>query len=331
MASEILGIFPSGLIIKSAITSALEDLRAQPYLLDYVFASLPVDDLTKDLYGQLEVDKAKEWFLATQIRVFHNVSIDAVKLPCISIKLLSANEAETTLSDTHYVPHEDSNIAWPPLTDQFDPLNYDYVSGLMTVPESVSKKLWISKGQVVVDVLGGTHIVLETLTDNSFYIEKGLRVDFHNATIRGQKPAYIASLESVNYRETCLLGCHVQGESYLLIYLVSILSFILLAYKESKLEARGFERSVFNLTDEIRNESFEKELVFSRYIQLQGVCRNSWPKNIVQKITGVHSQIVLPNQSLYPNDPKGANQADVIGEVDEDQIVVPGIDFLGGK
>lgn len=60
LTTEALGIHQSDVIIRTAIVAALADLRANPWLLDYVFASLPKDEMTMKDYGEKSVEKAKE-------------------------------------------------------------------------------------------------------------------------------------------------------------------------------------------------------------------------------------------------------------------------------
>ena len=106
--------------------------------------------------------------------------------------------------------------------------------------------------------------------------------------IRGVKPGYVTSLESAEFSETYMLGCHAQGESIYATYLHSIVVFALLSYREALLESRNFERSSINSTAEGEKEMLTKqELVYSRYLQISGYVRNMWPKNISPKITGV--------------------------------------------
>ena len=109
MTTEALGVHQSDVIIRTAIVAAIADLRANPWLLDYVFASLPRDDRTMKDYGEKEVQRAKEWFMKTNVPVFMVPRMDEAKVPCITIKLLDSSEAEVTLGDVHYQEKEDND------------------------------------------------------------------------------------------------------------------------------------------------------------------------------------------------------------------------------
>src|SRR5574338_1571034 len=84
---EALGIHQSDVIIRTAIVAALADLRADPRVLDYIFASLPADEKTREDYGEKSVAAAKKWFLNNKIEVSMVPVMDKAKAPLITIKL----------------------------------------------------------------------------------------------------------------------------------------------------------------------------------------------------------------------------------------------------
>src|SRR4051812_27437995 len=93
------GIFQSDILIRTMLIQALKDLKDKPWLLDFVFAWLPDDDLTATQYGLVEVDKAKEWFQNTEIIVSMAYRTDRPQLPCIGIELVDSVEDIATLGD----------------------------------------------------------------------------------------------------------------------------------------------------------------------------------------------------------------------------------------
>lgn len=286
MTTEAIGIHQSDVIIRTALVAAIADLRANPWLLDYVFASLPRDDMTMKDYGEKEVQRAKEWFLRTAIPVFMTPRLDEVKIPCITIKLMDSNEDIVTLGDVHYISREDNDSQWPALSPVFTPDKYNSATGIMVVSTQIQEALVIAAGMVVVDNIGKSHEILEVYEDGSFAIAQGTVADFRNSVIKGAKPSYVTSLESTGYRETYQIGVHVSGEPVYLTWLHSIVVFILLRYKQTLLEARGFERSVFNSSDFDKNEGLPtSENVFSRYVSITGYVRQYWPKDLKPKIT----------------------------------------------
>lgn len=287
-----LGIHQSDVIIKSAITTALENIRSNPWLLDYCFANLPQDSLTAEKYGLKSVEQAKNWFLNTKIPVFVIPRLDEAKLPAISIQLQSSQEAETTLSDVHYQVTEDATyIQRPALTDPFTPESYVPSTGVMTLTEAVAEDLVLGVGLFVVTKTGNEYEITEILDDRSFVLRTNINDDFGDVVIKGPQASYVASLESASYKETYVIGCHVSSEPIHCVYLHSILKFALLVYKQALLEARGFERTTINSTDLRAESGWEgAETAFARYLQVTGFVRQYWPKDISPKITAVEFQ-----------------------------------------
>lgn len=134
------GIAQTDIIVRTAIIAGLADLRANPDLLDYVFASLPRDALTYRQYGEEQVSLAKEWFLSQEIPVFMNTRMDDSKLPCITIAMTGSSETEETLGDVSYQPAEEA-IQQPTLvySGPFTPLSYDAVTGYLRLPSDFTE------------------------------------------------------------------------------------------------------------------------------------------------------------------------------------------------
>lgn len=289
--TEALGIHQSDIIIRTAIVAAIADLRAKPYLLDYIFASLPRDELTLRDYGEKEVQNAKDWFLKTDIPVVMDYRLDHAQFPCITISLQESVEAEQTLGDVHYKPTDEVEAAWPVLAGPFTPVDYEANTGLMTIPDAVAEVLVLAPGMLIIDNVGRQHVIEQVLDTTVAQIKPGTIADFRTCTIKSERPPMMATLESLAFRETYQIGCHVQSDSAHLTYLWSIVYFVLLAYKQALLEARGFERSILSSTQFQTNQTTQNELVYSRYINIQGHVRNYWPKQITPRIQGAGVQI----------------------------------------
>lgn len=286
MNSEITGWFQSDVIIRSALVEGIADLRRNPYLIDFIFASLAKDDLTKAVYGEKEIAQAKKWFRATEIPVFMATRLDKPKFPCVSISLLESSETENTLADVHSTPSEDNDSEWPDLSDPFSPTSYTASTGIMVLPTVVTDNLILAPGMVIMDDVGRAHTILEVSDRDTIVLAENTVAAFGNATVRGQRPSRVTTIESCKMKEAYQIGCHVMGESFFLTYLHSIISFILLRYKEVLMEARGYERSTISSSDFRRNDYWESENVFSRHINLTGYVQQMWPKLISNKITG---------------------------------------------
>lgn len=302
------GIFQSDIILRSALIKGLQNMRAKPWLLDYCFASLPQDQLTADLYGQKTVDAAKKWFLEggdgghpIEVKVFLNTRLDPASTPSISIALQSSGEDDATIGDVHYETEEDSTLQWPTLYGPFSVVSYNPKTGVVVMPPSAANAS-LGLGCVFIDDTGEIHSVLELIDGVTFRTAKDIRSPMSKAQLKGGAPSLSAQMESVVMAETYLIGIHVNGDDEKLIWLHSIVTFVLLAYKETLLEARGYERSRLTSAEMGFNSrlSDSGEPVYSRFISIIGYVRQQWPKAIKQKIVGTE---FVPSASLLVGGP----------------------------
>lgn len=290
MNTKSAGIWQGDIIIRTGLIQGLRELRKNPDLLDYCFASLPQDQLTADTYGQASVEKAKQWFINTEIPVRLNVAMNSPKLPCISVELRDSGEAEATLADIHHDPSEAVEVSpWLPITPTFAATQYDPDTGNIKLPKKITDSTLIFPGMVVVDKGGFVHEILEAVDESTIKIKPAV-ADFSQCVLKYAQPQNIASLESLSFRGTYGIGCHAQGEAEVLIWLRSIVEFVLLRYKQSYFEARGFERSTYTVTGLVRDPQWGVENVFTQFINLTGYYRNYWPKTIAVKTQGIVTQ-----------------------------------------
>ncbi len=313
--SEATGVFQGDLLIRFAVIEGFKELRANQWLLDAVMAGIKFDDQTKKNYGQKEIDALKKWFLKTDIPVILYGSLVPVEAPAITIALQASDEGENTLGDVHYKPQEDvPDGSWPDLSPVFTPV-FDVSSGTITMPVSVTTDIY--PGMVIVDSQGVAHPILDVDSARVFTIEAGTSFDFSSATIRAGSPAFLQTLESAAFRESYQLGCTVAGEPFQLVFLHSLLVFTLLRGREDLLEGRGFEKSTFSSSDFAKNEYFNVENAWTRYVTITGTVRQCWPKRRYQKLTGVSSRIrVIGSGNLPPESRPPADQS-WIGDLDE--------------
>jgi hypothetical protein len=285
LVSEVKGIYPSDLIIGSAINTALQRLRDDPSLVDDIFAKFTDDDMTSQQYGQSYIDQAKKWFLSTNVPVSMTYRVDEADCPIITIGLQESTEAEQTHSDVHYVPEEDlDDTNWPPLTQKFDVVQYAASSGLIVLPASVTSTVMPAIGMSILDAEGRAYPLIEILDDETVAIAPMTIASFRGAVLKGPRSKLVSNVESVNFRETYVVGCHVMGESSHLSYLHSIVLYSLLRYKQDLLEGRGLERTTLSSAEFRRNDLTGNELMFSRAIIVNGFVRQSWRKNKLERI-----------------------------------------------
>lgn len=315
------GIFAGDIIIRTAIKAGIEDLRANPYLLEYCFANLVQDELTRDEYGRKEIDNAIKWFLETEFPIGLDVSLNEDRYPCIVVEMLNGEEKAATLGDVHYDTSEDVELYWPKLAGPLTPASIDTTTGWLTFSSFNTKNIIVKNMLLVlgngkqIDILevDGTNIRIDISDTNNI---------FTDLSIRPQKPYQKIGLESVQLKENYRVQILVGGEPSQANYLFSIVLFILLRYKEIYLEKRDFQCTNITYSPLTQWTAASPQIVFTRFINLSGLVTAYWPKAIYDKIQQVKSQPKIAELTLNPKNPE--NEA-VIGEGDSN----PDIEITG--
>lgn len=294
-----LGIHQSDIIIRTALLAGLDDLRANPSLLDYVFASLPKDALTYKVYGEEQVSIAKNWFLNTEIPVSMNTRVDESKLPCVTIAINESSESAVALGDVNYETSEiDKDTKAIVYGGPYTPLSYVASTGTVIMPSNFSLELF--PGMYVRTSTGSTIQIEDVIDAYTFVLPANLTVDLKNFSVVSAPAAKKASLESREFRETYEIGCHVAGEPVHLTYLHSIVLFILLRYNEELLESRGLSRITLSSSRVMENTSFNiSQPVFTRNINLTGFVHQHWPKFFRGPIEGITTEVTPLEQPYY--------------------------------
>lgn len=279
------GIHQSDVILRTAIQVGLDDIRQNPSLLDYVFSSLPRDPLTYKEYGVQQVDSAKEWFLSQDIPVFMNTRVDENKIPCITIATQSSSEGNATLGDVNYEVTEEvygnDKIVYYDLNLK----SYNPSTGICTLPPDAEVELFA--GEKLMTLTSSTYEILDVIDPWTFQIATGIVESIAQVKVISAQKS-VVTLESLEFRETFEIGCHVHSEPIYLTYLWSVLIFILLRYKEELIEGRGLERTTVSASGVVLNTSFPiQQPVFTRMTTVTGFVRQYWPKFIRNPIEGV--------------------------------------------
>jgi hypothetical protein len=285
--TEIRGIFPTDVVIETALEMGLKDLRNNPSQLEYVFASLLVDTETAGTYGQKERDNAIAWFNKSNIPVLAEIRLDNDTFPSVSYALMGDDQVEETLSDLNYQTGQDVFAEWEPLTPRFDP-RYTPSTGLVVVSQSLLALTPVTTDMVLVTGQGKTHSVLGVV-DNGFYIASGLTLDLRNSVLKYAKTRLHTGIGSCNFKQIIKIGCHTVGDPRFIFYLWSIVKYILLRYRPTLLEGRGFERSTISSGPVGRNMAFDVENLYSRDITLVGFVRDSWASVQTERIREVYT------------------------------------------
>lgn len=292
-SAKAFGIVPADLLVAGAMSEALEDLRRNPWLLDYCFNWYSGDELTAKFYGDSAKMRAKEWFLKHKISIVMSTMLVDPKFPLISINLQSAVDDVATIGDVNMDPTESltpeqQNVQPQVILGPFTVSDYDSVTGLLTFPTGVTTAN-VYEGQIIVDTKSNIgYTILAVNDENSIVIETDLNANFTNCYIAPIDSFYVTSLESMSFRHTYTIKCIAQSEPLYASYLHAVVRFILLRYKQTLLEDRGFDRTTI-ISGGIyeANPIIKVENTFAQDITLTGYVREYWPKIVSSKFQGV--------------------------------------------
>lgn len=286
------GFFNADIVLRSALIAAFADIRANPWLFDYIFTGLVNDELTRKTYGQKQVDEARQYFMNNEIPVTWSHSPD-FSIPRITIVPTGTSEVSQTLGDIHYQPTEaveSSNIvAVPyPTVGPFSPATWDQVTGTLVLPKDLTTNTVFAGMQVIDQHTNKYYPILEVTDDQSLMLDPGTRANLTKCFIAPMSNLYLARLESLEHQETFQIYHYITGNPVYSIYLHSILAFALNKFKQDLLEARGYERTTCTSgPTEMMHGQDNKEIIYSRSITITGFTRNYWPKSVTPLIQGL--------------------------------------------
>jgi hypothetical protein len=295
----IMGIFQGDLTISNMLKKSIADLRLNSWLLDHIFSNIR---------DQKEISNAKAFFLNNEFPIVHNMRKDSPPAMFISLSLGSSREdkSQAYLGDmsnefVDYLPSE-INKTIPYVVKPFNIISYDSATGIITMPENIQEFKYISAGMLSVDVnTGNAYKIIEVLSNSRYVVEIGAVITEKQA-ITPQYPIFRARMESATFLENYTIGIHTSGDVLNTIWLHSIVSYCLLRYRESLLEAEGFQISTISSSEFIKSEQYAQlgEDFFSRYITLEGQVQNFWIKTPQRFIESVDL-----HDSLNSIDPAG--------------------------
>lgn len=288
-----MSLFPGDVIIKTAIELGLEDLRKNEWIVEDIFSEFIENPLLAQKYGMKEIEAAKEFIRNNKIHIFMAHRLDKEEFPCVTIALGESNEDKSlsTLGDQsidieEYDPSEIGKpIPW--IIKPFEPISYDEDTGTMVIPKNDSFK-YVSAGMLLVNSENGNAWTIKgKKAGNKILLAEGTEIDGNKFAIAPKYSGYRARRERIISQENYSIGCHVSGTPANLLFLFAFVKYSLLRYREGLLEHNNFQLSNIACTDMIKNQHFQTDNIYSRFIQLSGQAEESWIKTPYRKIEAV--------------------------------------------
>lgn len=309
-STVIQGVPATDIVVRTAIMAALDDIRANPWLLDFCFQSLRHDVLTRKEYGEAEMQELKDWVLNNEIAVVMAHNLNNVRQPAISIEVGDSNEIQQILGDIHVTYTEKIVFVTklPPLL-VFTPASYDKATGTITLASGQTTDNVFVGNRVLDRANNAAYLITEVIDSHTFTIGAGIELSLLRAEVVPADDLWTANCESVRLQEGFNIDCIVQGDPTKTLILEGLVKFMLYRYKQSLLEARGFENTIIRSSGMTFSTMYGKEatqLLWKRVAMVTGWSELSWPKTISPPIAGLRVSILIPTTTGAPS---GASDA----------------------
>lgn len=285
-----MALFQGDVVLKTAIQLAIEDLKKEPWLIEDIFSDFIENPILNKVYGMKEVERAKEWILNNKINYYMKHRIDNEEFPAITISMGNSDEADelATLGDnTVCIEELDPSEIGKPIAFVVKPFNivsYDQVTGIIEVPAGTEGYEYISEGMVAIDPDTGNGWVIQGKAGtNGFNIAAGTELDIDKMAVVPKYQTYRARRERIISKEQYNIGCHAHGDPANLLFLFYLTKYALLRYREGLFEYNNFQLSSISCTDMIKNDAFQADNVYSRYIVIRGQVEEDWIKTPFRK------------------------------------------------
>ncbi len=282
------------LIIESIIRDGLANIKANPTIIDSVFAQLTRAYASRK-YGASEIEKIKGLINKEIAVLFSYHEVDAQPM-AYSIMIGADNEnKQRTHIDDHYEELVENIADADELqalhrVDNIEVLSYEERTGKVTVADTTDlspvykNMLFVDAGDTEYIILGGIN---NTPGDKSFFIQKQAEL-----TISGSDAHIKSSLDYKQYEVkgttsavNLVLGVHSK-DALTTKYLYILLKYFILSRKKDLIK-RGFYLATYDGSDFNRDSQFVGDHVFTRFLTVGGKIDDTWRSDEVVLIDNI--------------------------------------------
>ena len=273
-------------VLETVIRDGLGELKTDINRLDDIFAGF-LEAHFLNQYGQVKIDQLKTYIQNNQIKIVQALTLAPVSMPCISIQMISSSEEESLQEFSNMLPEEDTPIDPPVRVPVVTPGTYDILTGKMTVTNAADLSV-ICPGMIFVDASNNEFIIRSgnsNLSGNKYInIDRNQTPDLSDdGQIVSPIDFFRTDKRMIRLRENIRIGCHANNDVHLAKFLYILVIYILKS-RQMSLETRGLalDRGIASAFD--REESFQGEHVFSRYIDMSCITQFEWNQEIVNLV-----------------------------------------------
>lgn len=238
-------------------------------------------------YGQAKIDELKTYIQNNQVKIVHALHIQPTDMPCISIQLLSSDEAEDIQNFHNELPERIDPKVPEVIVPVVTPTAYDLVTGKLNITD-VANIGNVCPGMIFIDN-SDVEFVIESgnsnVSGNKFInIGKGKTPDLGgDGQIVSSIDFTVTDRRMIRLREVINLGCHAHDKLHLAKFLYYIVYYIIKS-RQQVMEDRGLalDRGVASIFD--RDGELEGENVYTRYLQLHVLTEFDWDQEQVNLV-----------------------------------------------
>lgn len=248
------GIFPADAVLKTSIELGLADLRANPWLIDYMMSDFTQNQYLKQKFGQKQIDSLKEWIANNNIDIGLGYNPDTMKLPRVSIIIGRQDEkadmktmGDSSTERVKLLPNQVGKPI-PYIVAPVAPIDYEPETGEVEFADTVDLHN-VVPGQILVNPDNGKGYVIENIIGQSLMIETGLQISASQFGVVPAKSFYTARVEHTFMQANYTVVCTAHGDAQTAIWLHDIILFCLFRYRESLIEALGLSESIISSGD----------------------------------------------------------------------------------
>jgi len=273
------------LVIQSIILDGIENMKADPDVLDDVFGQFG-NPYAAQRYGVAEIQKIKDLLTGvdpTEIAVVHSFHEAQARTPCYAIQLghTVEDKALTKIDDFEEdfcEPLDAAELALLVKETGIIPTSYNPLTGRVQVPDSVDLSQ-VYPNFIFEDGSAVEHVIRpglsDVLGDKFFFVGKQATVDIVNpGLIKSFLTQKALEVRGVTHNVDIIIGVFSK-EALLTKYLFVLLQFILLSRKADMI-SRCFYLSSLSGSDFNRDTVYQGDSTFSRFLTISGRIDHSW-------------------------------------------------------
>ena len=263
-------------LLYSFLSDGLSYIRSHPEVLDEIFAYYLEPEYATE-FGEKSISDIKTWFAENNLPVVLAFQLTAQSIPCYSIHLAESTEFVETayLSDEGGEIEEDTEPRV--IINEFVPVSYDKVLGIIVVPDSVDLSA-VYAGHIVKDAKNQLFQVLD-ITGQNITIDLGTILtvvpDMSQMSVQSQIDTKIFRRGEAYLRDSIDIGIHATLQANMVLWMYAILLYILFRFK-LELISRGADLTTFSASDFRRDSMYLGDNIYSRWLRISARTRISW-------------------------------------------------------